>query len=451
MSTSTKGCLSAGPEQERSVATGAGGTARSLQSPGARAAAIAGRRFLSGDGDWWWNGREWVPATTEEGLWRWDGSRWKATVDLESKPPEELAAILALLAEECYAQAGMILAGRSLEWEPEGNSYQLIEQVQTSAIGLRRLDESSGNLAAGRQLLVEEHDALKAEYRTALVRLGRGAPQPSLKDADDMLNAARLFDERAAMLTMELAEADQAERMRAEGAVVATEARRAVETARSARSVAVAEARTHLRSALTPGSGELRAGLGLLRLHLAVLDISTMRLPTAGARAFVATARALWRQHRQRLSDLILLETPAAETFLTALTERSDALFILIIGATGTALWPCPVGREKAAKRFVAAVKEHGREAASVGEGRKAKARQAFDRLDAVTRDRSSVEAAEAELARAEADPRIVGMLDDAHQRLESRDKPELVDARRKVLELARRLTAPPELLKPVT
>jgi hypothetical protein len=148
---------------------------------------------------------------------------------------------------------------------------------------------------------------------------------------------------------------------------------------------------------------------------------------------------------------LILLETPAAETFLTALTERSDALFILIIGATGTALWPCPVGREKAAKRFVAAVKEHGREAASVGEGRKAKARQAFDRLDAVTRDRSSVEAAEAELARAEADPRIVGMLDDAHQRLESRDKPELVDARRKVLELARRLTAPPELLKPVT
>jgi hypothetical protein len=79
------------------------------------------------------------------------------------------------------------------------------------------------------------------------------------------------------------------------------------------------------------------------------------------------------------------------------------------------------------------------------------KARRAVDRLDAVTRDCSPVEAAEAELARVEADPRIVGMLDDAHQRLESGDTPELIDARQKVLELARRLTEPPELLKPVT
>jgi len=69
------------------------------------------RRRLSADGIWWWNGRRWVPAVTEDGLWKWDGARWNQTVQLEGKRPEDLAATLALLGEDRYAQAGGLLAG----------------------------------------------------------------------------------------------------------------------------------------------------------------------------------------------------------------------------------------------------------------------------------------------------------------------------------------------------
>src|SRR6266540_2471982 len=79
------------------------------------------RRLLSGDGTWWWNGRRWVPATTEDGLWKWDGSRWRGTVDLEGKRPEDLATTLALLAEDRYSDAGSILAERPAEWQPDGS------------------------------------------------------------------------------------------------------------------------------------------------------------------------------------------------------------------------------------------------------------------------------------------------------------------------------------------
>jgi hypothetical protein len=77
-------------------------------------------------------------------------------------------------------------------------------------------------------------------------------------------------------------------------------------------------------------------------------------------------------------------------------------------------------------------------------------ARKAEDDLDSITRDRSVIEGAEAELARVEADPGLLGAIDDARQRLERAraDTPELVEARRKVLEIARKLVAPPEALK---
>jgi len=60
------------------------------------------------------------------------------------------------------------------------------------------------------------------------------------------------------------------------------------------------------------------------------------------------------------------------------------------------------------------------------------------------------IEGAEAELARVEADPALLGAIDDARQRLERAraDTPELVEARRKVLEIARKLVAPPEAVK---
>jgi len=436
------------------------------------------RRLLSGDGSWWWNGRRWVPATTEDGLWKWDGTRWKVTVDLEGKRPEDLATTLALLAEDRYAEAGAILAVRAPEWQPEGGLRDLVERARESQDRLGRVSEGlhvadggrgfrrrMGSTSDDRRHLEQEHETLGSEQRALMVRLGRSAPQPSIKEADDMLAAARLLDERAALMTAGLAEVDEAERMRADAAAAAQrelaaaedtrlralqEARRAVEAAESAHAWAVAEARARMRTVLTPGPGELKAGLGPLRLHANLLETPTGRVPAAGSAAFVDTAQALWSDHREALADLVLLEAPESETFLDSLTEGSSALFLLVIGRTGTALWPCPPGQEKAAQRFATVVSDHAREAKRTKVDRDEKARQAEAELDQVTRDRSSIEAAEAELARVEADPGLLGAIDDARERLNRAraDTPELIAAPRKVLELARRLVAPPEPLR---
>lgn len=443
-------------------------------------AASQTRRLLSRDGSWWWNGRRWVAATTEDGLWRWDGSRWQATVDLAGKRPEDLAATLALLAEDRYAQSGAILAERSAEWQAEGGLQDLQRQSQEVGERLRRIEEALtegpgrgilGRRYAGpgdRRQLEEERDALRAEYRTLTARLGREAPQPSLKEADDILAAASMLDERAALMTAGLAEVDEAERMRADAAVAGQkelaaaeaarlralqDARRAVEAAESQHAWRVSEARNRLRAVLTPGAGELKAGLGLLRLHAMLLETPSARLPAAGLTAYADRAAALWREHREPLSDLVLLESPESENFLSALSERSGTLFLLLTCPTGAALWACPPGQENAARRFAAVVNEHSREASAVKEEREVKARKAENELEVITRDRSVVEAAEAELARIEADPGLLGAIDEARQRLERAraDTPELIDARRKVMELARRVIASPEPLRVAT
>ncbi len=436
------------------------------------------RRLLSGDGAWWWNGRRWVPATTEDGLWKWDGSRWKGTVDLEGKRPEDLATTLAILAEDRYADAGATLAERAVEWQPDGGLRDLVQRAREAADRLGRVSEglnvADGNRGLRRRLgatmderrqLEEERESLHSEHRGLMVRLGRSAPQPSIKEADDMLAAARLLDERAALMTAGLAEVDEAERMRADAAAAAQrelaaaedarlralqEARRAVEAAESAHAWAVAEARARMRTVLTPGPGELKAGLGPLRLHANLLETPTGRVPAAGSTAHVDTAQVLWSEHREALADLVLMEAPESETFLDALTEASTALFLLVVGRTGTALWPCPPGQEKAAQRFATVVSEHARESGRNKRDRDERARQAEGELDQVMRDRSSIEAAETELARVEADPSLLGAIDDARERLNRAraDTPELIEARRKVLELARRLVAPPEALR---
>jgi hypothetical protein len=439
------------------------------------------RRLLSRDGSWWWNGRRWIPATTEDGLWKWDGGRWRPSVSLEGKRPEDLAATLAVLAEDRYAEAGAYLAIRVGDWQPEGALSNLADQAREVGERLRRVEDaltSDGQAARGggilgrrgvpygdRRQLEDERDAMRSEYRALTARLGREAPQPSIKEADDILGAARNLDERAALLTNGLAEVDEAERMRADSAVAAQkalaaaeearvralqEARRAVETAEAGHAWAVAEARGRLRAVLTPGSGELKAGLGLLRLHATLLETPNGRLPAAGLSAYADTAPQLWREHRNTLSDLVLLETPEAENFLTALSEGSSGLFLLITGSTGALLWASPPGQEKGAKRFAAVVTEHSREAIAARHEREARARKAENELESVTRDRSGIERSESELARIEADAGLLGEIDEAKQRLERAraDTPELADAHRKVTELVRRVIAPPEPLR---
>src|SRR5919202_1662421 len=135
-------------------------------------------RLLPRNGSWWWNG------------WRWDGSRWRATSDLDGKRPDELAATLAVLAEDSYARAGVILAERTQEWDAEGELRELAGRVHAAG---RRLGEIDSGLQ-------EQRAVLGGEYRALAVRLGRTAPQPSVKEADDELVAARLLGERSDLL-----------------------------------------------------------------------------------------------------------------------------------------------------------------------------------------------------------------------------------------------------------
>ncbi len=437
------------------------------------------RGRLSSDGSWWWNGRRWVAATSKDGSWHWDGNRWQATVDLVRKRPEDLAAALARLAEDRYVQAGEILAGRVDEWQPEGDLQQLAEHVREVGQRLRRLEAGltgdAGRSLRGwrssqpdRRQLETERDALGAEHRALTARLGRQAPLPSIKEADDILASARLLEERAALLWAGLAEVEEAERMRADAAIAAQKelaaaekarlealqsARRAVEAAESAHTRALAEARARLRSILTPGGGELKAGLGALRLHARLLETPLRRLAAAGLTAFADSAPELWCQHRETLAHLVLLESPETESFLIALTEHRSALFLLITGSTGAALWSCPAGQEKAAGQFAAAVSQHADQAAAAQQERERIARRAENELDTISSDRLAIETAEAELADVEAGPSFLRAIDDTRLRLERAqgDTPELVEARRKVLELGRRLVAPPEPLRVAT
>src|SRR5262252_3427000 len=150
------------------------------------------RRLRSRDGAWWWNGRRWVPATTEDGLWKWDGARWKGTVDLEGKRPEDLATTLALLAEDRYAEAGEILSARAQEWQPDGGLRDLADRAFEAGSRLSRIGDGMQSDGRGgfrrrigpddRRHIEDERSALASEQHSLLVRLGRSAPQPSIKE-----------------------------------------------------------------------------------------------------------------------------------------------------------------------------------------------------------------------------------------------------------------------------
>ena len=435
-------------------------------------------RVLSQNGTWWWNGRRWVSAVSEDGLWRWIGNQWKPTVELDGKRPEQLAKTFTGLADDCYARAGAILTERVQEWQPEGEVVKLVGQAQDVLARLHEAPTGAADAGPGRGRLLGRHtpprerlpdedarESLTAEYVTLAVRLARLAPQPTFKDADDVLTLAHLLDERAAQLNDGVREVDEAERLRAEVAVTAQRdlttaeearvkalegARKAIESAELVHRRAVAGARAHVRSLLTPGPGELKAALGPLRLHAASLETPSGRLPTAGLTGFADSAEALWRQHRAALADLVLVGAPETEAFLTALTEKSPAHFLLFLGPASKALCASPRNQVEEARRFAALVTRHGEEAKTTKHERDARIREAEAGLDATLQDRSSVEDAEAELARLEADPGLLGAIDASRQRLDRArgDTPELIAARRRVVEVARQLIAPPEPMR---
>jgi hypothetical protein len=211
------------------------------------------------------------------------------------------------------------------------------------------------------------------------------------------------------------------------------------------------KARDRFRATLNIGKGELEAGLGRLHLHSRVLNTPSGGLPAAALDAFDGTARTLWRDHRELLADLVLLELPETASFLSALITGSDTLFLLFKNRTGAALWVCPTGQEVAAKRFLSTLRDQAQKAARAAEEGKAQTREAEQHLDALGRDRSSVEAAEAQLALVQTDHGLLAAIDQARQKVQQAETaiPQLVEANKKVSEAVNRLLTPPEPLAP--
>jgi hypothetical protein len=421
-----------------------------------------GNRPLSAAGGRWWNGERWIPTRTADGLWSWDGTRWNATIDFTGKRLEELAGVLTGLAEDRYAEAGYILAACAAEWCPEAHLQQLVEQVQTFASSpqnglLPRLIDRVARRDHGekkRQLARDEHRALAA-------RLAREVHRQTIEDADEIVSVAGLIEKRADLLEASLTELAEARSEKRRGVAAlekglaeaedvrlraVAEARSTLLRAEHSRARIVAQARRRLDAIRKPGRGELKAALGPLRLHAALLETPSGRLPSAGLTCVAGTAAALWRKHRGPLGDLLLIQSPESDAFVSALIERRSELFLLFLTRSRALLQPCPANRRQAVKRFVAAVTEHSREAFAAMEGRQQAANRAHDELEALRRDRSEIQAAETELASVEADPDLLKSIDLLRGRLEQAriDNERIRRAQTQVLELYRQTVTPP-------
>jgi hypothetical protein len=388
------------------------------------------RARTSRDGRWWWNGRRWLATTTEDGLWRWDGTRWRPTIDLAGTRPRDLTATLTLLAEDRFAQAALILIERASEWRSAGWARQLLDQ----AARLRH------------RLLPTQ-----VEHRALLVRLGRAAPCPTVKEADELLEVARRLDAWSAALGAALADVDRGELDRVRAIAAAQRAleeaeerrraalaagRRALEEARGLRDERRREARDRLRQALAPPFGQALAQVGALRACATAVETPAGWLPVAGLGVEVGGAAALWAERRDLLQDLLLLGAPEGDAFFQALTERRDDRFVLLEGRSRTVLWPCPAGQEAAAEAFAEAVR-----GLASGPAAPEVAADATP-VAALPDERRAWRA----LKRLEADRDLLEPIAAARERLSRsrEDSPDLLAARRRLTEAVELVTTPP-------
>lgn len=429
---------------------------------------------MSGDGQWWWDGERWVATSTPDGLWQWDGERWRPTIELRGVRARDLATSLALLAEDRYARAAAILVDRAREWRPRGELSDLVQRAAGVRRRLLRVERSFTGAAAGppgllrrvrarpeeRQRVEEEQVLLDAQYRSLMVLIGRGAPRPTVKDADDMLEVARLLDRRATRITEALAAADEGERARARAIEAARRELEAAEAAHreaaevAAREVAWAveareaerrEARARMRAALAPPGGQPAAQVGPLCLRDGWLETPAGALAVDGARALADSAVALWRQQRDLLEDLVVPESPDAEVFLRCLTERRRDLFLLLDARSRSLLWHCPAGEEKPLRRFVTVLNHQAGAAVPAVEERRREAAELVAQLAAARQGRPSGGDA-IEAVRAETEARLEEAVEAARCRLEEarREPPELVAARDAVSSELRAVATPP-------
>jgi hypothetical protein len=429
---------------------------------------------LSADGKWWWDGERWLSALSEDGLWRWDGARWQPAVELDGSDPEALLEALDRVVDAGYAEAGELLAVRAHEWRPANPELEdLVARAAPLAARLAAVDSHLAGLDSGgsrpsirsllglneREELETEAQRLEAELHPLAALIGRMAPVPSVREADEILAPTRRLDARV----IELSEAVSHLRERAlarEGSVA--EARAALAAATAAREArlaeledavgarqdeharAVAELTQALRRLRMPGAGAPLRTLGGITLYENRVDTPDGRGPVLDAVAAVGTAEELAAQHPDVVAELWLVEAEGAAALHDALATGSADRFLLVI--TSSVKSVAPVTDLGAAEALAAQL---GELSAAAREGRPAWKRQvraAEAALEAALADTTAVEQATAELERAREDPELLAPVREAEARLrrEEAGGPEDAAARSRVAELVEELLRPP-------
>jgi hypothetical protein len=409
---------------------------------------------LSADGGWWWNGAAWVPATSPDGLWRWDGESWQPALELDAENPRAVVEALDRLVDDRFAHGGQLLALRAHEWRPRTETLSaLVAQAAPLAARLAAVDAQlagmdghaarpsiRGLLGGGeRDQLEAEGRRIDQELRPLVALIGRTAPQPSLKEADEILVPAQRLHERVLELQQALAEL---ERLRAERDGRASGARAELDRVTAERDARLSEPEHRVqereaehRQAVADLSGALRLlripdpGPPLARfqglvLHESRIETPDGRGPVEGARGVVGSAAELAAQERELIGELWLLEAANAVAMHDALAAGSSDLFVLVATTRVSTIVPVPDGAEEEARDFVTALQELVRDGALGRRRWEAQVAAAEGALEAALADTSAVDDARAELERARLDPELAAPVKAAERRLREAQRP---------------------------
>src|SRR5579859_4550897 len=318
---------------------------------------------LSADARWWWNGDEWIPATSADGLWSWDGSAWRPAKEFPESDPGEIASRIQELASDHFAAAGHILVHRAGQWIPGPalgeavrQAEELTAELATVERELVRVDTQAGHgltaviarlsgLEEERNRLVRQREHLHGELRAATIRIGQGAPERVLKEADEDLATARRLQQlgegiASAQAAHVAAEAEWRGRVAAaQEELRITQARREQVLAgvRADLSRAEAEWRERVRQAWRelarsrmPGPGPEVARLGDLVLHERALVTPNGRGRVAEAETRIAPALELCSHLGEELDEMLELEVTGASAFHDALSEDESEPFLFV-------------------------------------------------------------------------------------------------------------------------
>lgn len=406
---------------------------------------------LSADERWWWNGEEWVTATSQDGLWRWDGSEWRQAREFPESDPGEIASRVQDLADDHFAAAGHILVHRFGHWVPGptlGEAVRRAEELGSELAALEReltrVETQAGHgltaviarlsgLDDERSRLGRQRHQLRDELRAVEVEIGRRAPDQVLVEAEDDLSTARqmrrLADEiasaRAGHVAAETEWRGRVAAAEEELRLAQARRERALAGARAELSRAEAEWQENVSSAWRdlararmPGPGVELAHIDDLVLYERAVVTPQGRGRVADIEARIAPVADLRAQLGDELDEMFEMEASGVGVFHEALAGDDSTPFLFVRAGGLRALVPIAqrpeVGRDML-KRIKAA-------SASAREG-SARRRESINQLEAAraraVQDRTDIESASKALTKAERDPSLLRPVEAANEAVE--------------------------------